>query len=163
LKLAVVLLLLLLVGLAAGTIVESRQGADVAGKLVYYSWWFLALQTLLVVNVAMSLVSLFPWINGRIGYAITHASLLIIMLGAANTFLLKKEGMLFLWEGESGSVIVQQDKHGHVTSQLDLPFVVQLDDFVLETYPGTSKPSGFASFVRVTDKKDGHSFNAKSG
>jgi ABC-type transport system involved in cytochrome c biogenesis permease subunit len=161
LKLAVALLALLLIGLAAGTIVESRQGAIAAGAAVYYSWWFLALQMLLVVNVAMSLVSLFPWLNGRIGYAIAHASLLIIMLGAAHTFLLKKEGMLSLWEGESGSTIVQQDQHGHVTSKRDLPFIVRLDDFVLDTYPGTSKPSGYASFVQVTDKKDGHSFNAK--
>jgi len=164
LKLAVALLVLLLVGLAAGTIVESRNGAAVAGALVYYSWWFLLLQMLLVVNIAMSLVSLFPWVNrlnsrnGRVGYAITHASLLIIMLGAATTYLFKTEGMLSLWEGESGSVIIQQDEHGHVISQRDLPFIVKLDDFVLETYPGTSKPSGYASFVQVTDQepsKDG--------
>ncbi len=44
LKLAVILLVLLLVGLSAGTIIESSRGAPVAQRTVYYAWWFLALQ-----------------------------------------------------------------------------------------------------------------------
>ena len=48
LKLAVILLVLLLVGLSAGTIVETRLGAETAGRQVYYAWWFLGLQGLLV-------------------------------------------------------------------------------------------------------------------
>ena len=43
LKLAVILLVLLLLGLAVGTIIESRVGVEAAGRLVYYSWWFLGL------------------------------------------------------------------------------------------------------------------------
>ena|GEM_PF-747342 len=163
-KLAVALLVLMLISLALGTIVESRSNPEVAGKLVYYSWWFLGFQLLLAVNVALSLVNLFPWIKGakgRIGFAITHASLVLIMLGAATTFIFKTEGMLFLWEGESSSIIFQQDARGIITSRHDLPFIVRLDDFVLDTYPGTNRPSGFASYVQITDKQDHHSFTAK--
>ena len=163
LKLAIGLLVLLLIGLAVGTIVESRTDAETAGRWVYYSWWFLGLQSLLVINLAMSLVELFPWNKGRIGYAITHASLVIIMLGAAVTYFFKIEGSLSLWEGESSSTVVKQDTDGCcVLSSFELPFTVRLDDFVLDTYPGTNKPSGYASYVHVTDKQqNGRSFSAK--
>ena len=58
LKLAVILLLLLLAGLSAGTIVETRVGAEIAGQQVYYSWWFLGLQGLLAVTLALSLAAI---------------------------------------------------------------------------------------------------------
>jgi len=161
LKLAVVLLVLLLIGLAAGTIVETRTNTETAGNLVYYSWWFIGLQILLVVNISMSMAALFPWTKRRIGFVLTHASLLIIMLGAAVTFLFKIEGRLFLWEGESASVIIQRDPQGNLLSSRELPFTVKLDDFVLETYQGTNRPSGFVSYVQVTDKSSGKSFPAK--
>ena len=61
LKLAAILLVLVVVGLSAGTIVESRAGVETAGRLVYYAWWFLGLQGLLAINVAASLADLFPW------------------------------------------------------------------------------------------------------
>ncbi|MCL4807968.1 MAG: hypothetical protein KJ062_09300 [Thermoanaerobaculia bacterium] len=94
LKLAVVLLVVLLIGLSAGTILESRTDAATAGRLVYYSWWFLGLQGLLCANVACSLASHFPWGNKRIGFVVTHASLLLIFVGAALTYFGKTEGQL---------------------------------------------------------------------
>jgi ABC-type transport system involved in cytochrome c biogenesis permease subunit len=107
------------------------------------------------------MAALFPWTKRRVGFVLTHASLLIIMLGAAVTYLFKIEGRLFLWEGESASVIIQYDAQGNVVSSRDLPFTVKLDDFVLETYQGTNRPSGFVSYVRVTDNDGGKSFPAK--
>jgi len=159
LKLAVALLILLLISLAIGTIVETRTSTETAGVLVYYSWWFIGLQVLLVVNIAMSMAALFPWTKRRIGFVITHASLLIIMLGAALTYFFKIEGRLFIWEGESASVIIQRDAQGNVVSSRELPFTVKLDNFVLETYQGTNRPSGYVSYVQVTD--NGNSFPAK--
>lgn len=161
LKLAVVLLVLLLVGLSAGTIVESRAGVETAGRLVYYSWWFLGLQGFFAVNVAASLAALFPWGRKRTGFVLTHASLLLILAGSAVTYFFKVEGSLGLWEGESGSVIESQDKAGNIVSRHQLPFWVKLDDFVLETYPGTMRPSGFLSRVVVTDADSGKSFPAR--
>ncbi len=43
----------------------------------------------------------------------------------------------------------------------ELPFSVKLEDFVLETYQGTMRPSGFASQVVVTDIDTGKSFPAR--
>jgi len=158
LKLAVVLLVVLLIGLSAGTILESRSDAATAGRLVYYSWWFLGLQGLFAVSVACSLATHLPWGKQRIGFVTTHASLLLIFVGAALTFFGKAEGQLGLWEGQTGSTIEHTDHQGKVVSRHELPFSVKLDDFVLETYQGTMRPSGFASQVVVTDLDTGKSF-----
>ncbi len=158
LKLAVILLVFLLVALSAGTIVESRADAATAGRLVYYSWWFLGLQGVFAASVACSIASLFPWGKRRTGFLVTHASLLLILAGAALTYFGKSEGQLDLWEGQSSSTIESSDHEGKVLSRHELPFSVKLDDFVLETYQGTRRPSGFASQVVVTDLDTGKSF-----
>jgi cytochrome c-type biogenesis protein CcsB len=160
LKLAVILLLLLLVGLSSGTILETRLGAEAAGRLVYYSWWFLALQGLFAINLALSLASLFPWARKRTGFVVVHASLLLIMAGAATTFFLKIEGQLSIPEGGSASVMVERAADGTVRSQHQLPFAVKLDKFAVETYPGTMRPSGFKSQVEITDPASGTTFPA---
>ena len=160
LKLAVILLLLLLVGLSVGTIVETRTGAETAGRLIYYAWWFIGLQCILAVNLALSLADLFPWTKKRIGFVVTHASLLVILAGACTSYFLKIEGTVSLWEGERGSVIVDRDAEGNQRSQHQLPFDVKLDKFELETYPGTMRPSGFLSHVEITDHDSGQTFPA---
>jgi cytochrome c-type biogenesis protein CcsB len=161
LKLAVILLVLLLVGLSAGTIIESRAGVEVAGRVVYYSWWFLLLQGIFSVNVALSIVDLFPWGKKRIGFLVLHASLLLIFAGATITYFFKVEGQLFLWEGDTGYQIVERGPNNAVASTHDLPFSVTLRDFVLETYPGTMRPSGFKSIVQVRDRDGGQLYDAK--
>jgi len=161
LKLAVILLVLLLVGLSVGTIVETRAGAETAGRLVYYAPWFLGLQGLFAINVALSLVDLFPWGKKRVGFVVVHASLLLIMVGASLTFFFKTEGTMGLWEGESASAIVQQAPDGKILSRHELPFTVKLEDFVLDTYPGTMRPAGFMSIVTITDRDTSQSFRAR--
>jgi ABC-type transport system involved in cytochrome c biogenesis permease subunit len=39
--------------------------------------------------------------------------------------------------------------------------VVSLEKFVMDTYPGTNKPSGYASFVQIEDTGGGRSFKSK--
>lgn len=167
LKLAVILLVLLLAGLSTGTIVETRSSAEAAGRLVYYSWWFLGLQGLFAVNLAMSLADLFPWAKKRTGFVVVHASLLLIFAGSAVTYLFKVEGSLAIWEGESASIIEQHvhadgsHRENEAVVRHQLPFSVKLDDFVLETYPGTMRPAGFSSLVQITDRETGRTFPAK--
>lgn len=161
LRLAVILLVLMLLGLALGTIVETRSNADTAGRLVYYAWWFLGLQALFALNLAMSLADLFPWVKKRTGFVVVHASLLLILAGSTLTYLFKVEGSLAMWEGDSASIIEAHDPEGKVISRHQLPFSVKLEDFVLDTYPGTNRPSGFSSQVLVTDQDTGRTFPAR--
>jgi cytochrome c-type biogenesis protein CcsB len=162
LKLAVILLVLLLVGLAAGTIIESTKGAEVAARTVYYAWWFLVLQGVFVANVIASILKLFPWGKARVGYLLTHGSLLLIFVGAAMTYFLKVEGRLGIWEGETTNAMQEGDRNGELPGQVHkLPFAVKLDDFEVENYPGTMRPSQFRSRVHVTDLDTGRTFPAE--
>jgi cytochrome c-type biogenesis protein CcsB len=37
----------------------------------------------------------------------------------------------------------------------ELPFSLRLDDFILETYPGSNSPSGYKSMITLIDEKEG--------
>jgi ABC-type transport system involved in cytochrome c biogenesis permease subunit len=161
LHLAVILIVLLLVGLSLGTIVESRSGVETAGRLVYYSWWFLGLQAIFAVNVALSIAERYPWGKWRVGFVIVHASLLLIFAGSAVSYFFKIEGRIGLWEGETNHEIVETGPDRQVLSRHALPFSVTLGDFLLETYPGTTRPSGFRSVVQITDLDTNKTFAAE--
>jgi cytochrome c-type biogenesis protein CcsB len=155
----VLLLALLLVGLAAGTIVESKLGAEVAQRAVYYAWWFLLLQGAFALSVIASIVLHYPWGTERIGYLTLHGSLVLILVGASVTYFGKIEGQLGLWEGESGNTIRQEERGGVTT--VALPFTVKLVDFQIDRYPGTMRPAGFRSEVEITDPAEGRTFAAR--
>jgi cytochrome c-type biogenesis protein CcsB len=157
LRVTVSLLVLLLVSLAAGTIVESRHGTEAAGRLVYGSAWFRALLAVFALNLACSLVSLWPWGRRRVGYAITHLSMLVILGGALTTELGKTEGQLPIWEGEKASAVIGPPAHPGAEPALvvTLPFAVRLDAFEIDHYEGTRRPSQFRSRVTVLDPASG--------
>ena len=138
LKIAVVLLVLLLIGLAAGTILESSRGTEEAGRLVYYAWWFIGLQIAFVVNVAASIATHFPWGKQRVGFLTTHTALLVILAGAGVSYFFKQEAQIELWEGNSTK---------------DLGFSLKLDKFTIDRYPGTMMPANFRSDVEVDGVK----------
>lgn len=147
LKLTVVLLLVVGVVLAIGTIFESLRGAE-AARAVYYAPWFFALQGLFGLNLLAALITRWPRNRFRIGFALTHASMLLILAGALMTALYKVEGRLPIWEGESSDVVFQGEKEGDLPP-LTLPFKVRLDSFEIDTYPGTQRPAMFRSRVVV--------------
>ncbi|MGE5233228.1 MAG: cytochrome c biogenesis protein CcsA [Acidobacteriota bacterium] len=149
LKLTVVLVLLIGVVLAAGTILESLKGTE-AGRAVYYSPPFFLLQGVFALNLIAALIERWPRNRWRIGFAITHTSILVILLGALTTWVYKVEGQLALWEGESAAKIVERGAHDQVLERT-LPFTVRLDAFELDTYPGTRMPAMFRSRVTVID------------
>jgi cytochrome c-type biogenesis protein CcsB len=152
LKLTVVLVLLLAVVLSAGTILESLQGAE-AARSVYYAPWFFALQGLFAINVACALVDRWPRNRWRIGFAITHLSMLLILAGALMTALYKVEGRMPLWEGQDSNLVFRS-ADGDVPPY-ELPFRIRLKDFQMDLYPGTMRPAMFRSLVAVVDPAAG--------
>jgi cytochrome c-type biogenesis protein CcsB len=154
LRITVALLVLVLVALAAGTIVESLHGAPVAGRTVYHAGWFRALLGVLAVNLLASIVDLWPWGRRRIGYALTHGSMLLILAGALATELRKVEGQLQIWEGEESSAVVGLVERGtsaEPRTVATLPFAVRLDAFEVGYYEGTRRPAQYRSQVVVRD------------
>ncbi|HXK08956.1 MAG TPA: cytochrome c biogenesis protein CcsA [Vicinamibacteria bacterium] len=159
LRVTVTLLVLVLVALASGTIVESARGADAAAHAVYGAPWFRALLAVFAANLACSLVSLWPWGRRRVGYAITHSSMLVILAGALTTDLGKTDGQIAIWEGEDARTVVgrpsSRDPEPPVVATL--PFAIHLDRFEIDYYQGTRRPAQFRSRVTVKDPASGGS------
>jgi cytochrome c-type biogenesis protein CcsB len=153
LRVTVTLLVLVLVTLAAGTIVESFRGADAALRAVYGSAWFYALLLVFALNLSCSLVSLWPWGKRRIGYALTHLTMLVILGGALTTELGKTEGQLHIWEGEESTSVIGRPASPEAEPPVvaTLPFAVRLTAFEVDYYEGTRRPAQFRSRVVVKD------------
>ena len=154
LRVTVVLVVLVLLALAAGTIVESLHGAPAAGRTVYQAPWFRALLAVFALNLTASLVDLWPWGRRRIGYALTHGSMLVILAGGLLTEFRKVEGQLQIWEGEESTTVVggvEPGSSAEPRTVATLPFAVKLDSFEVEYYEGTRRPAQFRSRVIVKD------------
>lgn len=105
-RMAVPLLLIIGTVLAYGTLYESRYGAKLAQQFIYHAWWFDALLALLALNVVGAAVVRYPWKPHLTGFVITHAGLLVTLVGAVLTHRLGFEGELALAEGETRTDIV---------------------------------------------------------
>ncbi len=110
LRLAVVLIVVLAVVLAAATFLESAQGREYAQWYVYRSPWFIGLLWLLGANILACTLNRYPWGNGRISFLITHAGLVVLLVGAVQTFTRGLEGTVALREGESANAIVLPER-----------------------------------------------------
>lgn len=152
-KLTVPLLILICVALGAGTIIDSRQGA-LAARAVYYALWFHLLLGLFCVNLICSLIAKWPWGRQRIGFALTHSSMILILAGSLVSHLFVVEGEVAIWEGEQAREFVQSPSPG-VRNVHPLPFAIGLEAFEIDTYPGTTRPAMFRSRVLVDDAARG--------
>src|SRR5574341_1499329 len=127
LKLTVALLLVIAAVLSFGTILESLRDAE-AARAVYGASWFYALQGLFAINLIAALWERWPRNRWRIGFAVTHVSMLLILAGALMTALVSVEGQLPLWEGESAGSF-QRVRRGSPETPHPLPFRVRLDAY----------------------------------
>lgn len=149
LRLTVILVVAIAFLLSVGTILESLNG-PAAGRDLYYSPFFLALQGLFALNIAAALWERWPRSRWRIGFLMTHAAMLLILVGALITFTMSVEGNLPLWEGQSASHFLREGS-GRRMAEQPLPFSLRLDAFEIDHYPGTQQPAMFRSRVTVQD------------
>jgi len=112
LRLAVILLVVLIVATAIGTVYESRFDAKVARAYVYDAPWFNAWMLLLGVNLAFAAFSRYPWKKHHTGFVITHAGIITLLVGAVVGRIWGIEGTMTLFTGNDPSnrlVIDQQE------------------------------------------------------
>jgi hypothetical protein len=96
-RLAVPLLAAIAIILIGATFYESEVGSATVQREIYKSTWFGALMFLLAVNLGLSTLSRFPWKGPRkIGFALTHWGLVVIIAGSAAVIHLSTEGMLLV-------------------------------------------------------------------
>ena len=154
-KAAILLLCVYAVMMALATVVEKYHGTATAKALIYYSPLFVLLHVLMVINfvgisIKRHLFSVTKW-----GYAITHLSMVVILIGAMVTHIFSIEGMLHLREGASSNIILVKNDKQYIEHKL--PFIVTLKDFTLTRYPGSSSPSSYESLLHLN--VDGQEFD----
>jgi ABC-type transport system involved in cytochrome c biogenesis permease subunit len=142
-----VLVITLIAVLAAGTVVEKLHGSDFARIHVYGAWWFVGLWALVALLIVYMAVKCKMWKQLAVG--VLHLSILFILLGALLTMLTGQHGRMKLEPNRPNSHFFINE-HGEITKEA-LPFSLTLDRFEIETYPNSSKPKDYVSYLRLSD------------
>ena len=142
-----VLVIILIAVLAAGTIVEKLHGSEFALTHVYSTWWFVGLWALMAGLLIYMAVKCHLW--KRLAVCGLHMSILLILLGALLTMLTGQHGRMKLEPNRPNSHFFIQEK-GEITKEA-LPFSLTLDRFEIETYPSSSKPKDYVSYLQLND------------
>lgn len=136
-NISVIMMVLVAIVLAAGTIFERYRGTEWAGGHFYGSWWFAMLMAVVAIGAIVAIVQGKMW--KRPATLLVHAAVPVILLG----------GALTTWTGQHGSMTIQpgvacNEFEGHF-----LPFDVTLESFEVVPYAGTHTPMDFVSHVVV--------------
>ncbi|MGF1492997.1 MAG: cytochrome c biogenesis protein ResB [Microcoleaceae cyanobacterium] len=109
------------------TFYESKVGSATVQQAVYKSPWFGGLMFLLALNLGISALTRYPWRGARkMGFALTHLGLIVIIAGSAAVIHLGVEGMLLV--GTDSSPNSQIRVEGEVLEFMDSTGTVQRQD-----------------------------------
>lgn len=144
---SIVLLLIYAFVLAVATVIEKYSGTPAAKAFVYYSPVTFLLYGLIVANFFASSIKHGLLKAKKPGFLIVHLSFVIILTGALVTHLFGKEGIIHLREKEITDYMGVQT--GNEIAMHKLPFALELVEFTLERYPGSTSPSSYESRVRI--------------
>lgn len=141
------LMAVLIVAMAAGTILEKYHGSEYALSHIYGSWWFVILWGLAAAGILFTVFQKQSWKRPVVCFL--HISALLILLGALLTMLTGQHGEMTLRPGEANNVfkIEKNDESREVT----LPFHLMLDRFEVVKYPGSRTPMDFVSHLHILD------------
>ncbi|MDD3471049.1 MAG: hypothetical protein PHE53_13890, partial [Thermoguttaceae bacterium] len=115
LKWAVTLLSLYAMVVAWATLVDNEYGATAVAWGIYRSGWFAILNLLLGLNVLCSALVRFPWKRRHIGFLMTHAGILMLLVGSAITWSGGIEGVIGVFEGKTSNHLVTEEKQFAIT------------------------------------------------
>ena len=141
------LMAVLIVVMAAGTVVEKYHGSEFALSHVYGAWWFVTLWGLAAAGMIALLLMKNSW--KRPVVCLLHISALLILLGALLTMLTGQHGEMTLHPSEANNVF-KIEKNGE-SRNVTLPFHLMLDRFEVVRYPGSRSPMDFVSHLHFLD------------
>lgn len=149
-KIIFILYILVLVCMAAATIVEKSQGTDYAHAHYYGAWWFI------LIWAVLAALGAFYIIKRKVKCASTlalHLSFIIILAGALLTHISAKRGMIHLRIGQPTDTYMAQDEEQGMKEE-KLPFSLCLKKFEAKMHDGTNVVADYSSKFTVTDGDD---------
>lgn len=145
-----ILYILVLVCMAAATIVEKSQGTDYAHAHYYGAWWFI------LIWAVLAALGAFYIIKRKVKCASTlalHLSFIIILAGALLTHISAKRGMIHLRIGQPTDTYMAQDEEQGMKEE-KLPFSLCLQKFEAKMHDGTNAVADYSSKFTVIDGDD---------
>lgn len=149
-KIIFILYILVLVCMAAATIVEKSQSTDYAHAHYYGAWWFI------LIWAVLAALGAFYIIKRKVKCASTlalHLSFIIILLGALLTHVSAKRGMIHLRIGQPTDTYMAQDEEQGMKEE-KLPFSLCLQKFEAKMHDGTNAVADYSSKFTVIDGDD---------
>ena len=149
-KIIFILYILVLVCMAAATIVEKSQGTDYAHAHYYGAWWFI------LIWAVLAALGAFYIIKRKVKCASTlalHLSFIIILAGALLTHISAKRGMIHLRIGQPTDTYMAQDEEQGMKEE-KLPFSLCLQKFEAKMHDGTNAVADYSSKFTVIDGDD---------
>ena len=149
-KIIFILYILVLVCMAAATIVEKSQGTDYAHAHYYGAWWFI------LIWAVLAALGAFYIIKRKVKCASTlalHLSFIIILLGALLAHVSAKRGMIHLRIGQPTDTYMAQDEEQGMKEE-KLPFSLCLQKFEAKMHDGTNAVADYSSKFTVIDGDD---------
>lgn len=149
-KIIFILYILVLVCMAAATIVEKSQGTDYAHTHYYGAWWFI------LIWAVLAALGAFYIIKRKVKCASTlalHLSFIIILAGALLTHISAKRGMIHLRIGQPTDTYMAQDEEQSMKEE-KLPFSLCLQKFEAKMHDGTNAVADYSSKFTVIDGDD---------
>ena len=149
-KIIFILYILVLVCMAAATIVEKSQGTDYVHAHYYGAWWFI------LIWAVLAALGAFYIIKRKVKCASTlalHLSFIIILLGALLTHVSAKRGMIHLRIGQPTDTYMAQDEEQGMKEE-KLPFSLCLQKFEAKMHDGTNAVADYSSKFTVIDGDD---------
>lgn len=149
-KIIFILYILVLVCMAAATIVEKSQGTDYAHAHYYGALWFI------LIWAVLAALGAFYIIKRKVKCASTlalHLSFIIILAGALLTHISAKRGMIHLRIGQPTDTYMAQDEEQGMKEE-KLPFSLCLQKFEAKMHDGTNAVADYSSKFTVIDGDD---------
>ena len=149
-KIIFILYILVLVCMAAATIVEKSQGTDYAHAHYYGAWWFI------LIWAVLAALGAFYIIKRKVKCASTlalHLSFIIILAGALLTHISAKRGMIHLRIGQPTDTYMAKDEEQGMQEE-KLPFSLCLKKFEAKMHDGTNAVADYSSKFTVIDGDD---------
>ena len=141
------LYVLVIVCMAAATVVEKYSGTDFVRSNVYGAWWFSLLWA--VLTAAGVVYFLRHRCKSWSGIAL-HLSFVVILVGAFVTHVSSERGTVHLRQGAYISTCVMYDRHNQ-PHDAQMPFQMRLDRFDVQYHEGTDAAVDYVSQFTIID------------
>lgn len=146
-KATLTLYIILLIVMAAATIIEKSKGTEFVHSAIYGAWWFVALWILLVLAATIYIL------KRRVRHIPTlvlHFSFIVILAGAFLTHISARQGMIDLRLGKPADTYYTSDGN-HGMAEERLPFSLRLDKFETLYHSGTDAAADYLSRFTIID------------